>query len=187
MNYDIKNEFTALDLEVGDLMYDAKEEGMVKVVFVHNTVQENVLAEGPLEIKQIVFERLEDGIVFLITVVGKRGVLPRIENGKPRFRHLIKVKEPFIINLPECPRCPVYPLYPTYPTWPYDPNPLYPYSTPTWPSYPDYILCDGTTSISDNGDCTEFDTTSNIQFNNNVDEGIPNVAVTWTINIEDKK
>jgi hypothetical protein len=143
MNYNIKQSFKHTDLQVGDLMYDALNDVMVRVAYIGSVVRQKVKElkiSGMLdisskttevEIRQYVFEDMEDKIIFMINVIGKDGLLPQLENGKPRFRHLMRSIEPTIIwpsnPLPLQPQPnPIYPAYPSTPTYP-DPN--YPYWT----------------------------------------------------------
>lgn len=137
MNYSIKKSFKASDLQVGDLMYDALNDVMVRVAFVSETIQKKVtelkIESGldfllsstkttDIQLKQFVLENIEDKSIFMVDVIGKDGKLPLMENNKPRFRHLMRsVEAAPIINWPlrpNCPSCPNYP-YPNYPYYPY--------------------------------------------------------------------
>ena len=102
MNYNVTKNFTALDLKVGDLMYDAQEDEMVKVVFVGQATIKKVatlnrmgsnsyLTQDTETFRQIVLEETEEKMISVIDVFGKKGELPKLNNGKPRFRHLISM------------------------------------------------------------------------------------------------
>lgn len=97
MNYNIKQKFTAKDLQVGDLMYDAQESVVVKIAFVGSTTYKKVTAitlftaeVGVIAINQIVLENVDSKEIYVLEVIGKEGILPKLNSGKPRFRHLIK-------------------------------------------------------------------------------------------------
>lgn len=181
MNYNIKKSFKASDLQVGDLMYDALNDVMVKVAFIGETIHQKVQklkvtgmldissSTTTVEIKQFVLEDTEDKVIFMVHVIGKDGKLPALESGKPRFRHLMKNQECSpIINWPNCP---CYPSYPSYPYWYYN--------TPTVIGTPNYNLTDFTTNQMDYSN-VEFDASvSNLNNLNNMD----NVTLTNISNI----
>ena len=163
MNYNIKKSFKASDLQVDDLMYDALNDSMVKVLFVSDTIKKKVVElkvengldfhistteTGYIQIKQVVLENTEDKLIFILYVTDKEGKLPVMENNKPRFRHLMRFEEVEpIINWPLYPNCPSYP-WPNYPNYPYF----------TW---------NNTDGISINGTVTTNVDSTDIQFNTN--------------------
>lgn len=166
MNYSIKKSFKASDLQVGDLMYDALNDVMVRVAFVSETIQKKVTElkiesgldfllllssteTADIQLKQFVLENTEDKTIFMVDVIGKEGKLPVLENNKPRFRHLMRFEEIVpIINWPSCPN------YPSYP-WP---------SYPSYPNYPYFTTTDG---INISGTVTTNVDSTNIQSNTN--------------------
>lgn len=164
MNYSIKKSFKASDLQVGDLMYDALNDVLVRVAFVSETIQKKVtelkIESGldfllsstkttDIQLKQFVLENTEDKTIFMVDAIGKEGKLPVLENNKPRFRHLMRFEEVApIINWPSCPNCPSYP-------WP---------NYPSYPNYP-YFTWNNTDGISINGTLTTNVDSTDIQFN----------------------
>jgi len=122
MNYDIKQSFTARELQVGDLMYDALKDTMVRVAYIgsllekevptgYGIIQDSHLTSITTKVQwvQIVLEQVEEKTIYTLDVIGKVGNLPLLDNGKARFRHLIKFTEP--ITFPDW----TTPCYPNYP------------------------------------------------------------------------
>lgn len=99
MEFNIKQRFTALDLSVGDIMYDAEDDVMVKVVFVGSAVtrktgtlnlRNGVYGISNEVVRQLVLEDTDSKLICILDVFGKDGELPKMDSGKQRFRHLIK-------------------------------------------------------------------------------------------------
>ena len=127
MSYEVKKRFTALDLRVGDLMYDAEEDTMVKVIFVGEATIKDIaiisLRGGNAGItkdtfRQVVIEDTESKMISVLDVFGKQGEMPKMENGKPRFRHLMKSQSTTLTGW-STPSYPWYPYCPSYPNYPY--------------------------------------------------------------------
>ena len=101
MNYETKQKFTVKDLEIDDIMYDAEKDVMVRVAYINRTVTTvtyarslNLPVDRPVKTIQILLETLEkDKLAYLVDVYGDAGDIPLLNNGKNRFRHLIKIKK----------------------------------------------------------------------------------------------
>lgn len=101
MSHNIKHIFTALDLEVDDLMYDTEKNIIVRVALVgpvvSNTIFESTLfgvSSKAVSTRQIVIEHAETKELYVIVTSGKEG------NDLPfgRFKYLIKNRAPIIIT-----------------------------------------------------------------------------------------
>lgn len=139
MNYNIKEKFTALDLQLDDLIYDAQDDTMMRVAMIGPIITKKVeetklspitgytTVKVDLQIRQIVLENVETKELYMLKVRGKDGELPKLENNQPRFRHLVKATpdQGYTITYPAYPYYPYYPYYPCYPTNPYYPSITY--------------------------------------------------------------
>lgn len=176
MSYKIKKSFKASDLRVGDLMYDALEDVMVRVVFVTEAIQKKITQLNvfdldfstktiDVQLKQFVLENMEDKSIFMIDVIGKEGKLPVLENNKPRFRHHMRIEEVTIFNYPSCPNYYPYYSYPNYPHYWYPDYTFNPYCSPIDSSdhiisgtttYASYPISGWTTTTTTKGDLGDF-------------------------------
>ena len=111
--YTIKKKFTALDLEEGNLVYDATHDAMLKVAYIgKRRVQSKTIL-------QIIFEDTANGMLIRVEALDEKGTLPKDNRGNKQFKHLIKIK----VSNPT-----------TIPYWIY-PQRTYPVNPPTYPWY----------------------------------------------------
>ena len=111
--YTIKKKFTALDLEEGNLVYDATHDAMLKVAYIgKRRVQSKTIL-------QIIFEDTANGMLIRVEALDEKGTLPKDNRGNKQFKHLIKIRA----SNPT-----------TIPYWIY-PQRTYPVNPPTYPWY----------------------------------------------------
>lgn len=111
--YTIKKKFTALDFEVGNLVYDATHDAMLKVAYIgKRKVQSKTIL-------QIIFEDTANGMLIRVEALDEKGTLPKDKKGNKQFKHLIKIR----VNNPI-----------TIPYWTY-PQRVYPVNPPAYPRY----------------------------------------------------
>lgn len=114
--YTIKKKFTALDLEEGNLVYDATHDAMLKVAYIgKRRVQSKTIL-------QIIFEDTANGMLIRVEALDEKGTLPKDNRGNKQFKHLIKIRVNNPTDIP-------YWIYPqrTYPVNPYQTYPQYDY------------------------------------------------------------
>ena len=111
--YTIKKKFTALDLEEGNLVYDATHDAMLKVAYIgKRKVQSKTIL-------QIIFEDTANGMLIRVEALDEKGTLPKDNRGNKQFKHLIKIR----VSNPT-----------SIPYWIY-PQRTYPVNPPTYPWY----------------------------------------------------
>lgn len=128
--YTIKKKFTALDFEVGNLVYDAAHDAMLKVAYIgKRRVQSKTIL-------QIIFEDTANGMLIRVEALDEKGTLPKDKKGNKQFKHLIKIR----VNDPITSPYWVYPqrIYPVNPWW---------YNQPTYPWYDFWYNTQTTDSI----------------------------------------
>lgn len=127
--YTIKKKFTALDLEEGNLVYDATHDAMLKVAYIgKRRVQSKTIL-------QIIFEDTANGMLIRVEALDEKGTLPKDKKGNKQFKHLIKIRVNDPITLP----------YWGYPQRIYPVNPWY--NQPTYPWYDFWYNTQTTDSI----------------------------------------
>lgn len=110
--YTIKKNFTALDFEEGNLVYDATHDAMLKVAYIgKRKVQSKTIL-------QIIFEDTANGMLIRVEALDEKGTLPKDNRGRKQFKHLIKIRVSNPTSIPYWiyPQR-TYPVYPPYDNW----------------------------------------------------------------------